>query len=645
MSNSVKRKRKNGASKIDGLMVAMVQMVIVNDPMQNAINYIAEVRKAVADGADVVIGSEMMLCQYFSSDRYEDVSFVNDVQQAIQHIISESAYIDAVLVFGGIGVDAAGMVNEDGRRRKYNAAFVVQHGKLVSNDAGLAFAIKTLLVDYRVYSDSRYFYDLNMLAYEMGCAVEDLLKPFTVKICGVEYKLGVMLCEDMWDIDYAIKPSLILKENGAEILINLSASNWSWRKDVKRDRVIADICRKTGLWFVYVNNVGCQNTGHNFLSFDGSSTVYSSGGNIVALTEPYKAVTKVVELGGEFVFSFTRPQLPDEAELYNAIVQATKGFLETVPDFAKQKVVIGNSGGIDSALSIAFFAKLLGPENVIAVNMPYSNFNADETKSDAAELCRRLGVKDYRIVPIDKIVDTTCALTGIKVGTSQHKTAQAVARMNVLSAIASQENGFFTCNANMSEIAFGYGTLNGDMRGTFAPWSSCLKQDVYRLADYLNREVYGREVIPQSIFKRPPMDELTMAGTGERGDPFFFGDVKQNGYHDQMVRAIVVFRHGPEWFLEQYMAGTLERELQLPVGTINSLFKDGKVWLDDLERCFGLYQDAVFKRQQLVPGPLVDRRAFGSDLRESILKMLWTMAYKHMKMMFGIKKYPSYQAV
>jgi NAD+ synthase (glutamine-hydrolysing) len=200
--------------------------------------------------------------------------------------------------------------------------------------------------------------------------------------------------------------------------------------------------------------------------------------------------------------------------------------------------------------------------------------------------------------------------------------------MNVLSALASQAGGFFTCNANWTEIAFGYGTLNGDMRGTFSPWMNCLKQDVYRLGDYLNREVYGREVILQSIIERPPMDELVEAGSGARSDPFDYGNLRENGYHDQMVRAVVAFRHSAEWFVEQYSNGSLEQKLQLSKGRLNMLFPTPQAWLEDLERCFSLFHAAVFKRVQSVPGPLVDKRSFGSDFRESILERVETTHYK-----------------
>jgi NAD+ synthase (glutamine-hydrolysing) len=615
--------------KMKGLRIAMVQMAIANDPMENAKNFLCEVKRAVAQGAHVVVGSEMMLSYYLSGDRYEDNAFVAEMNEASQFILTASASIDAVLIYGGIGHDDEPAAGEDGRIRKYNAAFVVQAGKRLFNaNKSLGFAVKSLMPNYRIFDDSRHFFDLRKLATERKVDLSELLQPFPVNIGGVVYNLGVMLCEDMWDLDYAQKPAQTLKQNGAEVLINLSCSNWSWRKNAKRDQIIANICQKTDLWFVYVNNVGCQNNGKNFITFDGASTIYNPAGEVVVLADNYQLETKVAALDSELI-SLKREELSDIAQMYRAVTEATLGFLSTLPAGAKEKVVVGVSGGMDSALSVAFFAHLMGADKVIAVNMPFKNYNSTETKDDAAQMCRLLNV-EYRVAPIDVIVDATCVSANIKVGTSQHKTVQAVTRMTVLSAIASQSSGFFTCNANWTEIAFGYGTLNGDMRGTFSPWMNFLKQDVYRLGDYLNRKVYGRQVIPQSVINRPPMDELVTAGSGTRGDPFDYGSVSENGYHDQMVRAVVAFRRGREWFVEQYCEGTLEHALQLPEGKLTTLFPTSQEWLEDLERCFSLFHAAIFKRVQSVPGALVDKRSFGWDFRESILEVVATTRYKEL---------------
>lgn len=614
---------------VSGLQVAMIQADIDHAPQVNAENLLKQANRARQIlGADVIVASEMFLCHYLSGDRYEDDDFVREVWRAAQYVRDNWTY-DEVLIFGGIGLDAEQTVGEDGRLRKYNAAFVVQNGQFVSNQAGLPFAIKSLLPNYRFFDDTRHFFDLRKVALERGVSVESLQQPFAVTIGDRQVALGVMLCEDMWDMDYAQKPAKHLADNGADILINLSCSPWSWRKNQKRDQIICDICKVTSLPFVYVNNVGVQNNGKNFIVFDGASTVYDSRGDIVLMIDRYQEGVQSHDFGPT-ILKLRRPEESDIAELYKAIEVTTKGFLKTLPASVGSKVVIGVSGGMDSALSVAFFARLLGPENVVAVNMPYGNFNSKATRDDAAELCRRLGV-EYRVIPIDAMVDVRCALVGIAPGGSQHKTSQAKERMEVLSDVAGAVGAFFTSNGNMTELAFGYGTLNGDLRGVYAPWMNCLKQDVYRLGQYLNEVVYGREVIPQSIIDRPPMDELTAQDAGERGDPFDYGSVTSNGYHDQMVRALVAFRRSPEWFLAEYVAGSLESALQLPPGRLARLFPQAYDFVSDLERCVELFHGAVFKRVQSVPGPIVDKRSFGYDYRESILPWVRTKRYEELK--------------
>jgi NAD+ synthase (glutamine-hydrolysing) len=597
--------------------VAMVQINIMNRPMDNAVRFLEKARAAAAQGAEIIIGSEMMLAPYLRGDSYEDTGFVLDMWHAAMYITEQSKDIDAVLIFGGIGLDEDELLkNEDGRLRKYNAAFVVQRGQMIRNGAGLPFAIKTLLPDYRIFDDNRHFFSLRKLAEENKVTTEALLQPFTVTIRDHEYELGVMLCEDMWDMDYCVKPAETLCDNGAEILINLSCSNWSWKKNAKRDQVIKDLCNNLGVQFIYVNNVGCQNNGKNFITFDGASTIYNVDGDIVAMCTPWQEELKVVELSHDLPV-LIREEQEDVQQMFKAVtIATTMGFLPTLPKSLK-KVVIGVSGGIDSALSVAFFAYLLGAENIIGVNMPYKHYNAAETKDDARLLCERLGV-EYRVEPIDDIVDATARAARAEPGTAAHKTIQATARLQVLVGIAAGEGAWFPCNANMTELFYGYGTLNGDLRGTFNPWGNCLKQDVYRLADYMNKHIFKSEVIPQSIIDRAPMDELVAEGEGTRGDPFFYGSVTENGYHDQLVRAVVVFRHGPEWFVECFGLGTLETELALPFGTIDRHFPTAQAWLDDLERCFRLYYSNIFKHVQSVPMPLLDKRTFGWDLRESI---------------------------
>ncbi len=619
---------------LQGLKIAMGQIdIVAGDPQLNTERIIAEIEEAKRRDVDIIVFPEMAVPGYLLGDLFEDDAFIAEIQKCNKKIVQatkDSYRFDSnlVVIFGTIVSDKA-KCGEDGRIRKYNATILAQDGERLWNKAGMDFTVKTLHPDYRMFDDNRHFYSMRKLAEEKGVSVAEILQPFKVHFdfADVSHTLGIMTCEDMWDGDYFLSPGRMLKDAGAELIINLSCSPWSWKKNAKRDQVVRDLIAEISLPFVYVNNVGCQNNGKNFITFDGGTTIYGGNGDIIYLAEPFDDCVV------DFVFTEThealsRTEQSDVKQLYDAIKVATGGYLRTVPDSAKQKIVIGVSGGIDSANSVALFADILGSERVIGINMPYKNFNAQETKDDARILCDNLGV-EYRVVPIDAMVDAQAAAVGIKEGTSQHKSIQARMRMETLAAIASDVNGLFTCNANWTEIAFGYGTIGGDLRGYFAPWMNCLKSDMYKLADFMNQEVFGREVIPASVIEREPMDELVKDGS--RGDPFDYGHIGHNGYHDQMVRAIVAFRRNPEWFLEQYQNGTLEKELQLESGHISKLFATGQDFIEDLERCWKLFVGQVFKRVQSVPGALVDKRSFGWDFRESILPVVFTARYKELK--------------
>jgi NAD+ synthase (glutamine-hydrolysing) len=598
------------------IKIALGQFNVLPGMLDHNANQIVQMAQdASVQGADVIIFPEMCVSGYLLGDLFENDEFVEKIVSANARIVQALSGLDIIIVIGTLVVDKY-KINEDGRVRKYNAAVVAQSGVVLENKAGLTFAAKILHPNYRIFDDSRHFFSLRQLANELNLKAADLIQPFEVNIKGVKMSLGVMTCEDMWDGDYHLKPAVVLKENGAEVLLNLSCSPWSRGKNAKRDRVISDSIARTGLPFFYVNSVGCQNNGKNFVVFDGGSTAYNSDGNITLLSPPY--------LEGVFIHSSKTPEqilarpMTDEAEeMWQAVVCGTRGYLATLDPKYRRKVVIGVSGGIDSANSVALFAHILGPENVIGINMPYKDFNSVETKSDAEALCSNLGV-EYRVIPIDSLVDTQATLLGVKEGQSEHKSIQARMRMEVLAAVASQVDGLFTCNANKTEAAFGYGTLNGDMRGNFAPWLDCLKRDVYMISTFINQSnIFGRKVIPETLLSRQPMDELVASGS--RGDPFDYGSASHFGYHDQLVRYLVEYRKGKDWFVKKCLEGNLEAEIQLANGKLSELFVSEKNFVDDLDRCLKLFYDMIFKRVQSVPAVLLSKRSFGFDLRESIM--------------------------
>ncbi|MDZ4260612.1 MAG: NAD(+) synthase, partial [Candidatus Sungbacteria bacterium] len=464
---------------------------------------------------------------------------------------------------------------------------------------------------FRVASPGERTHDIN---------IRDYLKPISVETRKGPLALGVILCEDMWHEDYALNPAKILVQQGAELIINLSASPWTWQKNQKRHRVVKELIAECGVPLVYVNATGSQNTGKNILVFDGSSAVYDERGNVVYEVAPY------AQGAYDFRFSDTAEcviyQLTnDTAELYAALRCATQYMLEMLLP-SRRKIIIGVSGGIDSAVSLGHFVDVAGRENVIAVNMPFV-YSDPRVQSLAEQIARNLGVR-YEVRPITKIVEAIAEQTGVKSGTLAYENIQARSRMEILAAMAQEVGGVFPCNANKVEIAFGYGTLYGDVAGFYAPLGDLVKREVRQIADYINKTVFGREVIPYECINQIPTAEL---GKNQK-DPFDYGDLIRRGDHDEMVRAFTEFRKNPEWMRELYHSGKLEHELRLDSGTLARLFPNALDFVQDLTRSWEWFNISFFKRIQSPPIAVVSRRAFGRDLEESLMQPYFTQKYQ-----------------
>ena len=174
--------------------------------------------------------------------------------------------------------------------------------------------------------------------------------------------------------------------------------------------------------------------------------------------------------------------------MLTAVTIATQGYLGTLPEHLRQ-VGVAVSGGKDSTATVALMVRILGAHNVKAITMPKDGFTSKETRQDAVAVCKALGV-DLLTWPVNETVSAISTPVNVVPGSDQFKTAQAMSRMVQLAVWCARDNLFFTSNTNMTELAFGYGTLNADLRGVFAPWGNCLAQDVYRILDHLNRTVF-----------------------------------------------------------------------------------------------------------------------------------------------------------
>lgn len=612
-------------NNLNNLKLSICQMpVIAGRPDINREYIIKEIQKASQEKIDIIVFPEMCVTGYIIGDLYDDECFIKDAQRCNEQIrVATQSGITAI--WGNITLDLKNK-GENGRVRKFNTALIAANGKWIG------YTYKTLHPNYRIFDDDRHFYSTrkvfeeelqNLTETQDTLAISDYFQPFEVNTQISNIKLGVILCEDMWHEDYAYNPTKYLVDNGAEIIFNLSASPWSWQKNRKRHQIVKTLLKEAKVPFVYVNNVNIQNTGKNIVVFDGSSTVYDKSGNIIFEIPAYEVGTKSLTFDLNASPIEISPK-DDTKELYQAITCAIREYFKTLAP-SHRKVIVGLSGGIDSALTVALYVDVLGKDNVIAVNMP-SRYNSQQTQEIAVELANNLGIK-YEVISIQEIVDLIAEKTDVKANTASYENIQARVRMEILAARAQDLSAVFSSNWNKVEATFGYGTLYGDMAGFIAPIGDLVKREVYQLADYLNKNIYKREVIPLSCFEIAPTAELRE----NQRDPFDYGHLNKRGYHDEMVRAFVEFRLNPEWFLEKYAQGKLEQHLKLADGTLKRLFPTIEDFTKDLEKHWQLFYASYFKRIQSAPVAMVSKRAFGSDLRESVLSAHFTQRYQELK--------------
>ena len=625
--------------------IVLVQMEVEpGRPDRNVERMLARIERH--RDAEVVVFSEMCVPGYLIGDAWEVDALVTDFAEWSEAVRGASTGL--TVLFGNVAVDAD-RPGEDGRLRKFNAVWVCHDGDWVRRP-GLPAELpngvhpKTLHPNYRFFDDDRHFHSVRKLAAERGRPVADWMVPYEVpRRGGGMFRFGVQVCEDVWCQDYAGEDGVLdtvamWRRNGAEAVFNLSASPWTWEKNEKRHRTVREVLVRSPLPFFYVNQVGAQNNGKNVLVFDGDTTAYAPDGRVVGRLPAWKEGELMVggtpdaaparsahEVDVRPVPGALPGERPARARELDATLNALSTGLRHLDGLrgGAARFLVGVSGGVDSSLVTALLAHVLGPDRVLAVNMP-TRFNSELTRNNARDLCTRLGV-DYLVCPIEELyqrVAGTVRGARFAAGEGDYTTlvdenVQARIRgADVLAGLAAKFGAVFTNNGNKTETALGYATLYGDVSGAIAPIADLYKTDVFALARRLNETVFDREVIPANLYDGSTVPSAELSG--EQDVTKGLGDPIRYGYHDAVLRQMIEYRHHLVEFLEWMLEGSFFERIGWE-GSNGSLddFAGAEEWIEDLEWIDRQLRVSYFKRIQAPPIIVVSKRAFGFDLRES----------------------------
>jgi NAD+ synthase/NAD+ synthase (glutamine-hydrolysing) len=542
------------------MRVALLQInPTAGDLEGNSSLIVRAARAADVQGADLMVTPELALMGYLPRDLLMNRGFIQRAGEKLSHIAGELKDAPPLLV--GVATPNPSDVG----RPLYNSAVLLRGGTV-----GQAFH-KSLLPTYDVFDEDRYF--------------EPFQGTQILELNGV--RLGISICEDVWnDRDfwnrrrYHEDPIEAMAKAGAQAIVNLSASPFTVGKQMLREEMLGHMARKYRLPVAIANQVGANDD----LIFDGHSSVFDAWGKLFARAEGFEEDVLVVDLmegRGEIAPDDFLP----EAEIWNALVLGVR-------DYARKtrfrQVLLGLSGGIDSALTAAIAADAMGPENVLGVMMP-SRYSSQGSVDDSVELARNLGIRTM-LLPISEIMETyDGVLAGAFAGRDPDVTEENIQsriRGNLLMALSNKFGSLLLTTGNKSEMSVGYCTLYGDMNGGLAVIADLPKMMVYRVARWRN---WRGAAIPESTIAKPPSAELRPDQTDQDSLPPY-------DLLDEILELHVEqCRSAEEIVAEGYGEPTVRRVLRL-------------------------VRMAEFKRKQAAPVLKVTSRAFGTGWRMPIVR-------------------------
>jgi NAD+ synthase (glutamine-hydrolysing) len=563
---------------VPSLRIGLAQLnTVVGDIDGNASRIIELMDRANASGCDIVAFPELAITGYPPEDLLLRSGFVDDVRAALDRIIAASSSCTAVVGFVEQGLASResadpGEVTKTSqavvRPVLFNAAAVMSNGSLDG------VYRKRELPNYSVFDEARYF-----------VSGDGPIPVFEAQ--GVRF--GVSICEDAWIED---GPIAELGSRSVQLVVNINASPFNVGKSQARAAVVAERAREAAAPIAYVNQVG----GQDELVFDGDSMVMSANGVLLARASRFVEDLCVVDIDiANADLATERPPIDqtgiaetliEEAEVWNALVLATRDF---VIKNRFSDVVIGLSGGVDSALVAAIAADAVGPEHVHGVLMP-SRYSSDHSISDAVALAKNLGV-EYRTIAIEPghaalMEMLSSSYDGQSIGLAEEN-LQSRLRAVTLMGLSNAFGWLLLNTGNKSESSVGYSTLYGDSAGGYAVIKDVSKLLVYRLCRYRN-ELAGRELIPETVLIKPPSAELRPDQRDDQSLPPY----------EELDPILAMYVEGDHSVEEIIAAG-----------------HDPAV----VQRIVGLVDLAEYKRRQSPPGPRVTSKAFGKDRRLPIV--------------------------